>query len=227
MKKPLILLHGALGSENSFQSLKEALSDQFDVYTFNFSGHGGNAFSEEGFGIEVFAEELKQFIETKELQGSKVFGYSMGGYVALHLASTTPGLISQIITLGTKFNWTPENAEQETSRMNPELMEEKIPAYTQLLFERHGNEWKNLIYQTAGMMIELGEAPLLSNQILEAIDTPTHVMHGDKDHMVTESESKSTGNLLPNGQFLSLSDTPHPIEKIDIQSLSITLKSIL
>lgn len=39
--KKLLLLHGALGSKNQFKSLKEILKSDFDVYDFNFEGHGG------------------------------------------------------------------------------------------------------------------------------------------------------------------------------------------
>ncbi len=226
MKKNLILLHGALGSEILFDPLKEHLSN-YEIYSLNFSGHGGKPFSEEGFGIEIFASELEAYILKHKLEGCSVFGYSMGGYVALHLATKTSGLINQIVTLGTKFSWTPESGAKETSKMNPELMEEKIPAYTQVLSERHGKEWKALIYQTAGMMIELGETPLLNEETLSAIDIPVSIMRGDQDHMVSEEESKQAAIYLPKGQYLELIDIPHPIEKVNVSLLSIELKNHL
>ena len=64
----------------------------------------------------------------------------MGGYVALNLASQSPEILGKIITLGTKFAWTKESATHETSRMIPEIMEKKIPAYTQKLERVHGRE---------------------------------------------------------------------------------------
>lgn len=220
MKKPIILLHGALGSENGLDSLKSALANQFELYSFNFSGHGQKEFSANGFGIEVFADELSAFINKNNFDKVDIFGYSMGGYVALYLASIQPKLIKSIVTLGTKFNWTPENADLETSRMNPEVMKEKIPSYTRLLSEKHGEAWEKLIYQTAGMMLDLGEDPLLNGQILSAIDIPVHIMRGDQDHMVTEEESKSASAALPQGMYVSLNGTPHPIEKVDMAILA-------
>jgi esterase/lipase len=41
MKKTLLLLHGALGSEKELIPLKKLLTETFDVRSFNFSGHGG------------------------------------------------------------------------------------------------------------------------------------------------------------------------------------------
>ena len=47
-------------------------------------------------------------------------GHSMGGYVALKLALKRPELVDRIITLGTKFNWTPEVAAKEVKMLNPD-----------------------------------------------------------------------------------------------------------
>ena len=42
-----------------------------------------------------------------------IFGYSMGGYVALHAARRHPERIGSIMTLGTKFAWDTPTAEKE------------------------------------------------------------------------------------------------------------------
>jgi len=220
MKKPLILLHGALGQKSSLKDLKTSLTSQREIYSFNFSGHGGVSFSDDGFGIEVFADELAKFILENNLAKADIFGYSMGGYVALYLASIHPELIGSITTLGTKFDWNPKSADQETSRMNPEVMKEKIPVYTNFLSETHGKNWEELVYQTAGMMLELGESPILTQEILSTINTSVNIIRGDQDHMITEEESIKASAALPNGVYLTLSETPHPIEKVDIIKLA-------
>lgn len=218
--KDLILLHGALGSKASLQALQESLSESFTCHSFNFSGHGGTEFNPQGFGIEYFAEELANFIQAKHLEQPNIFGYSMGGYVALYLAHQQPDLMGKIITFGTKFGWSPEAADQETSRMNPELMEEKIPAYTEKLARIHGAQWKELVWQTAGMMLELGDAPLLTTESLSATQNKVLIMRGSDDQMVNDVESKWAVAHLANGEFKSLEDQPHPIEKVNIELLA-------
>jgi len=219
----LILLHGAMGSSDSLEDLKQVLSTSFNCHSFNFGGHGKEAFNKEGFGIEYFANELKEFIEVKHLNKPHIFGYSMGGYVALYLASQEPNSLGKIVTLGTKFGWSPEAAEKETSRMNPDVMEEKIPAYTQKLEQVHGQQWKELVWQTGAMMIELGEAPLLNIDSLNKVGNRTLVMRGSEDQMVDDVESKWAVAHLPKGQFKLLEGQPHPIEKLDLQLLSESL----
>lgn len=226
MKKTIILLHGAFGAQSLLESLTTELSKDFEVFSFDFSGHGKMPFSDDGFGIEAFARELKDFITSNELTSPSIFGYSMGGYVALYLATTGNTEIDRIITLGTKFDWTPESAEHEVSKMNPELMEEKIPAYTELLNKRHHN-WKELVYQTAAMMIDLGEAPPLNTETLTQIDIPVDILRGDQDHMVSQAESEAVSAQIRGASYSELSETPHPIEKVNPGKLAQKIRAIL
>lgn len=212
--KDIILLHGALGDKTSLAQLSAMISDQ-NCHFLNFSGHGQQPFNEEGFGIEYFATELEEYISSNNLNQPDVFGYSMGGYVALYLASQKSDLLGKIITLGTKFGWSAESADLETSRLNPELMEEKIPAYTAKLENVHGQQWKQLVWQTAGMMMELGEEPLLTIESLSKIENKVLIMRGSDDQMVNDIESKWAVAQLPNGHFKMLPYQPHPIEKVD------------
>src|SRR6266403_2658875 len=106
--KPILLLHGAIGAKDQLEPLAKELSALgHQTYSFNFSGHGQTPF-QNSFGIQQFADELLEFVVKSHLIRPLVFGYSMGGYVALYLASQKPGLFSEIITLGTKFEWSPE-----------------------------------------------------------------------------------------------------------------------
>jgi len=225
--KDLILLHGALGSSESLTPLKELLRDEYRCHTLDFSGHGGQSFNPEGFGIEFFADELAEFIKAKQLNKPNIFGYSMGGYVALYLANQQPNMLGKICTLGTKFGWSPEAAEKETSRMNPEVMEEKIPAYTAKLAAAHGDPWKELVWQTAGMMLELGGAPLLTTETLSIVQNEVLIMRGSEDEMVNDVESKWAVAHLTNGEFKSIANQPHPIEKVNLLELKNSVGNFL
>lgn len=226
--KKLILLHGALGSASMFEGLTNKLKDDFEVFAFNFSGHGGASVNEEGFGIEVFAEELQAFIIKNKLENADVFGYSMGGYVALYLATSQPSLMGRIVTLGTKLTWTAEGAEKETALLNPELIKEKVPKFASILKERHGKkQWKEVVWQTAGMMLELGDDPLLNMENLPLITNQVAILLGADDNMVGREESESVAIILPNGKFIPIPNMPHPLEKVDLDVLCENLKKFL
>jgi pimeloyl-ACP methyl ester carboxylesterase len=216
---PVVLLHGALGSGSQLQPLEEILREnRRKVFLLNFSGHSGRAFSPDGFNIEIFASDLIELFYKNNIQKADVFGYSMGGYVALWLAHILPQRLGKIVTLGTKFDWSPSSAEKEIKKMNVEKIEEKIPAFARLLQHRHApNNWKDVLKRTADMMYALGQNPLLTEKALRQIELPVKILLGDQDDMADLNFSKEVSKWLPNGSFELLPNTPHPIEKVKLE----------
>src|SRR5687768_3564024 len=215
MKDSILLLHGALGSKDQFASLIEKLKDEFDVHTFNFFGHGGNEFSD-GFSIDGFIKETMNFIYSNHLESTNVFGYSMGGYVALKAAILYPLRFKKIITLGTKFNWTPETAAKETGRLIPEVIVEKIPKFADDLQKRHHpQDWKKLMNHTAAMIVALGNSDAIKDEDFSTIQNEVLICVGSEDNMVTLEESMAVVNHLPNGHLKVINGFKHPIEAVD------------
>ena len=217
---PVLLLPGALGSADQFNLLKDALRAQGrSVLVLNFSGHGGVPFQPE-FGIEQFARESASFLAAHQVNAVNIFGYSMGGYVACWLAHTHPTRVHKIVTLGTKFDWSPESAHQEVSKMDPEKILVKVPAFGRLLETRHApNDWKLLMTQTAEMMVRLGNNPLLTESIFRSIQTESAMALGDSDGMADRSYSELVSTWMPGASFTLLTNTPHPIEKVERSQL--------
>lgn len=209
----LILLHGALGHTEVFEPFKEELSKYFTVYTPSFSGHGDVQLPQNGISIEKYTQELKEFIAQKNLSDVYIFGHSMGGYVALCYAMENSASVNSIMTLGTKFDWTEEQALKESKMLNPEVIAEKIPKYAESLEKQHGLKWKQLLPAIAEMMVALGKNPPLKNN-LSTINIPVQIMVGDKDNMVTLEESMAVYRSLPNAKLAVLPDTKHPMDKV-------------
>jgi pimeloyl-ACP methyl ester carboxylesterase len=217
---PVLLLHGALGSKSQLEPLKSLLEKKGRaVYLMNFSGHSGEPFSKT-FGIEAFADDVLNFLNSNSLEKVDVFGYSMGGYVAVWFAHLHPERVEKIVTLGTKFDWNHASAEHETKKLNPAKIEEKVPAFARLLQTRHApNDWKELLAKTSAMMNGLGAKPLLDERIFKSVKNEIQILLGDQDDMADRNFSEEVSKMLPNAKFTVLPTTPHPIEKVDLSNL--------
>ncbi|MGV3538650.1 MAG: alpha/beta fold hydrolase [Rufibacter sp.] len=214
--EPLLLLHGALGAKSQFAPFLSLLPGQLPVYSFNFVGHGGEEHPSGLFRIETFARQLLEWAESQPFRKVNVFGYSMGGYVALEAARQQPQVFGKIFTLATKFAWSPEAAAHETARLRPKAIQEKVPAFATALQERHAPlDWTKVMAQTAEMMLHLGEVPVLTPAKLQEISIPVRIAVGDRDQMVTLEESLAAYRSLPHSQFQVLPDTRHPLEQIN------------
>jgi len=224
MKTSIILLHGALGASVQLQKLADKLNTTFDVHLLNFSGHGGKPF-EKDFNVAQFSNELKNYLDAFPQKQFCVFGYSMGGYVALYLESKYPGSISSIFTLATKFDWNPDSSAKEAAMLNPDKLLEKVPAFAAELEKRHApDDWKTLLQKTARMMIEMGDNPLLNSNSFKQITIPVLLGRGDLDKMVSKEETMQVVNSLPDGFFKNYDNWQHPIEKVDIEMLAADIR---
>ncbi len=226
MKTPLLLLHGALGSRTQLLPLKEILSEKHDVFAINFEGHG-NSISGNDFSIKLFTQNVILFMEELAVPKVDIFGYSMGGYVALNLARKYPLLTNSIITLGTKFNWTGSFAEKEVKMLNPEQIQIKVPNFATRLEELHGENWRDVVSKTALMMTNLGENSDLRKRDFEHIQNKTLICLGELDKMSTIEESQNVAHWLQNGTFQSIPNFKHPIEAISNDMLASIINEFL
>lgn len=217
MTTPLLLLHGAIGSSAQLLPLKTLLEKDHPVHVFDFPGHGGKAFPAEPFSIRLFAESVLAWMDEQRFSRVDIFGYSMGGYVALYIARHHPGRVGKIVTLATKFAWDEITAQKEVKMLDPGKIAEKVPKFAEALQTRHAPlDWKEVLGKTAAMMLELGRQPELSPEDFAAIHTPVLLSAGDRDTMVSKEETEAVRQMIPGSQFELLPDTPHPIEQTDI-----------
>jgi pimeloyl-ACP methyl ester carboxylesterase len=214
----LLLLHGALGSEGQLEPLKTVFKPYFNVHTHNFAGHGGRS-TETTYSIQAFAVELiKKLREFKE--PPLVFGYSMGGYVALFAASQNPELFGAIATFATKFTWTPESAGNEAALLDMDTLVRKHPEYVELLKERHyPASWETVLMSTAGMIREMGLNPPLNEKLLNHITLKVLLMVGDRDKSVSVEETARAKRSMSGASMTVLPDTAHSLERADYETI--------
>lgn len=221
----LLFLHGALGSKEQFSSITKELQHDFTTDTLSFSGHGRTATLDHAFTIQNCAHEVLNMLNNKQRLKTDIFGYSMGGYVALWLARFYPDRVGKIFTLGTKLDWNEATAEKETKLLNAEKINTKVPAFAQELMDRHGeHEWHSVLHKTANLMHDLAKHHLTDDDY-QQIKSQVLLGLGDQDNMVTKEETFHVEKQIPNARFVELKDTPHPLDKVSVALLSKEIKA--
>ena len=189
----LLFLHGAIGAADQLQPIADQLKIKFHTHLFNFSGHGGKP-QTEPFSIPTFAAEVLNYLEEHKITKINIFGYSMGGYVALYLAKHHPEKINTIFTLATKFLWTPAIAQQEIKMLNAEQVDAIVYDRPQLMhyinthkdddlelataeYYQQGYGFafpkeSNLVFQVNRTLLELSEDQQISEIIEEYLGKP-------------------------------------------------------
>lgn len=229
IKPPLLFLHGALGTSNDLEPLMNLFREKgFETYSFNFSGHGQNAAEPPEFRIDYFARDLEKFLKQKSLKDVVVFGYSMGGYVALyHKVNFEDSPFTSIFTYGTKFNWSEKSVSKELLMLNPDHILEKFPHFAEALEAKHGERWKQLLRSTAHMMQNLEKLDGLTREDMADIDVPVYLILGDQDRMVTTEETHLTATWLHGAQVKTISHSKHELERSNLREIATIIEENL
>lgn len=224
MAHTVLLLHGAIGSSAQLKPLAASLAENgFDPKLFDFTGHGGRVMPDADFSIALFAKEVIGWIDEQRISTIDIFGYSMGGYVALYMARHYPERVGKILTVATKFDWNPEGAAKEVKMLNPEKIAEKIPKFAAALEQRHApQDWKEVLKRTADMMLAMGNQPPLTDDDLRQIPNVVGLRVGESDTMVSLEETIHVARMLPDAGFNTLPATPHPVEEMSVELLTKT-----
>jgi pimeloyl-ACP methyl ester carboxylesterase len=222
-RTPLVLLHGALGSRAQMEALASALAPRFECHAIDFVGHGASPLTGP-LSVERLVEQVADFVTARALAPAAIFGYSLGGYVALQLAATQPSLVRAVATLGTKLEWTPKVAERMAAQMDPESMEARTPKFAAALKDAHtATGWERVCTETLGMLATLGEIPLLTRAAYMAMPQRVRLIVGDRDDTVGLTESAAAYAAIPEAELEVLPRTGHAIARVDVARLASSL----
>ncbi|XP_026687823.1 protein ABHD11-like [Diaphorina citri] len=98
--KPIIIMHGLLGSKNNWNSLAKQFTGKRKkkVFVVDARNHGDSPHTDV-FSYAHLAEDVKYFLETESIAQADVLGHSMGGRAMMYLALANPHLVSSLIVV--------------------------------------------------------------------------------------------------------------------------------
>lgn len=102
--RPVILLHGWLGSWGLWQETMTVMSRSFRTYALDFWGFGESGKKIGSFEVPDFASMVDQFMEQLGIGSAPLVGHSMGGTVSLMLAIEYPHRVQKAVVIGSPIN---------------------------------------------------------------------------------------------------------------------------
>ncbi|HET9759625.1 MAG TPA: alpha/beta fold hydrolase [Nocardioidaceae bacterium] len=95
--RPLVLLHGGLGSGEMFGPILPALAEQHQVVAVDLQGHGRTADIDRPLDVRLMADDVAALVDHLGLEQPDVMGYSLGAGVALHTAAKHPDKVRRLV----------------------------------------------------------------------------------------------------------------------------------
>jgi len=98
--KPVILLHGWLGSWALWQETMASLGAYYRTYALDFWGFGESGKKRESYAVQDFVSLVDQFMDRLGIDCAPLVGHSMGGTVSLSVAIQYPRRVSKVVVVG-------------------------------------------------------------------------------------------------------------------------------
>lgn len=86
--KPLVFIHGFLGSKDVFQDVIDELAQQYDIIRVELPGHGDSVVEKEQYSIYDYVDAVIDVLKHEGISKAAWLGHSLGGYITLAALET-------------------------------------------------------------------------------------------------------------------------------------------
>ena len=100
---PALLLPGALDSWRSFELVLPHLPESIHAFALTPRGHGDSSKPESGYRVRHFADDVKAFMDSQDLEAAVLAGHSFGSVVAQRIAVDHPECTLALLLVGAHY----------------------------------------------------------------------------------------------------------------------------
>lgn len=235
--EPVLMLHGSgpgvSGTANWQRNIPE-LSKHFHVLAPDIVGFGDTDRPDDiVYSLRTWTDHVWAFLDAHGIEKTAVVGNSLGGRIALQMATDRPDRISRMVLMGAPgVGMTPTEGLAALRAYEPshEAMRHMLRTYfavnpdlitDELVKIRYEASIANGAFEAYNAMFtdprHKGSELAITAEEVEAITTPTLLVHGREDKVVPLAVSITMLGLLPNADLHVFSRCGHwtQIERAD------------
>ena len=224
--KVLLILHGFMGMSDNWKSLGSQYAQEgFQVHLLDLRNHG-RSFHSEIFNYTVMVQDVVDYCLENNLKNVDCIGHSMGGKVAMLLATAHPNLIDKLVIadIGPKFY--PQhhqtilaglNAVDFSLKPSRSEVEETLSKYI-ADFGTRQFLLKSLFWIEPGQLAFRFNLPVFNSQIEQigaalpdntAFEKPTLFIRGGNSNYILDSDFDGIKVHFPKAVINSIANVGH------------------
>lgn len=214
---PVLLVHGLGSRADDWALTMKDLRGHYRVYAIDLLGHGHSDWPQIDYAIQKQTDMVREFMISQKIVPADVVGISMGGWVALQLASQHPELVRRLVLIdsaGLHFDTTltvdsfspttPAELETFFELLTPKA--QPVPSFLarDLLRLLGNHSWvAHRILST----IKTGQDELDGK--LQAVTMPVLIIWGKEDRITPLSEAEEMKRAMPQASVVVLPGCGH------------------
>jgi len=217
--EPLVLVHGAyMTIPTNWEAMIPTLSETHQVIALELQNHGRTSDRDTPITYEGMADDVAALLDHLGVEKAAVFGYSMGGGVAIRLAMQHPDKVSRLVVASIPIDYAafPDDFHAMVEGFTPEMF----------VGTPFSEEHTKLGKSEAGFVALFEKLRALDldryawdEKAFAAIDVPSLLIFGDADvikiehiarmHSLLGGITDGDSNGLPKTQLMVLPGTSH------------------
>jgi len=233
---PLIFIHGVGLRGDVWSPQVEYFSNDYQVITYDFLGHGESPLPPEEPVLDDYVEQLNNLLNHLDLSLISLVGHSMGALISVAFALRHPDKVKALVPINIAFNRSEEAQKGALNRANQILQANKILNIEQTLERWFKNKTSvdDLIkidkvrnwlanaspqgYGRAYRLFALSDKVFLNK--LSRLRPPVLYLTGDEDPNSTPAMSQQMAEETPNGSSNSLTGEAHMMSYISADKVN-------
>lgn len=221
----VLVLHGAAGSTLSETApLMRRLEPSFHLVGVDLSGHGASALpSDQSLSLDLFADDARAVLNALDLSTAHVFGFSLGGGVALRLAQKWPERVGRLAVFQTNVSWTNAQAARMKQRLDLDALRDRAPDQAERLESLHDAPGQ-LTRQLRTFIETLPDESGALAESLSNIQSPTLIGAVDQDPLFGIDASTALHQQLPDARLAILPGEHHNLADAPLSLLAPLLR---
>ncbi|MFT2109657.1 alpha/beta fold hydrolase [Marinomonas sp. 2405UD68-3] len=220
----LIILHGLFGNSDNWHSIAQKLSETFQVHCLDLPNHG-NSSNLDVATYPNMANVIIEWMKQHNIRQSYLLGHSMGGKVAMQLASNAPERILKLIVVDiSPVDYSPSHLEIFEGLKSIDLEATKTRADAEKQLEKYVSDlnirrflMKNLVKSEGLLKWRVALECLYNNYptilksptLNEQYTKPTLFMKGELSNYILPEHKDHILNSFPNTDVKVLQGTGH------------------
>lgn len=235
---PVVFIHGYGGDLNNWLFNQEAVAEKRVTYAIDLPGHGGSSKDVGAGDLAAMTSALSDWMSAMKMDKAHLVGHSMGGAVALQMATKEPGKVASVTAicpagLGAEISMDYINGFIEASRgkkmepvlqmlvANPDLVTRDMIEDV-LKFKRMDGVDAALKKLRDGLFPGGRQGALLRDG-LAGVKAPVQVISGAKDRIIPADHAKGLPAQVKVHVIAAAGHLPHMEASSDVNRLIVEI----
>ena len=208
--RPILFIHGWLGSWRYWVPTMEAISDKYRTYALDLWGFGDSAKAKPRYSVPDYVALINNFVNAMGIRQFPLVGHALGAAVALEYAARYPDQVIKVVAVSLPM--TPDSISRKLINFANDSVIAKMFWRRQITYKEVQKELEKTgpgaISLSVQSVTQIDVKHRLQN-LSQFKDLMVLTVYGEKDDLIDPSPTRSLNGHWPNIRPIGLSDSKH------------------